>query len=105
LPTVVGGSVSFYDIPSAVDQFYKIVLTAPSTITVGTDWADHGADIDQLWLNGTFALIPPFTAATGSAPEASTAVFAAGTYYIYVNQYDGDPGAWYKITITLDSQP
>ncbi len=88
-----------------VDQFYKIVLTDTTTVTVNTDWDDHDGDIDQLWLDGSFALIPPFTAATGAAPESSTATFAPGTYYIYANIYDGDPGAWYKFTITTEPNP
>jgi len=101
----IGDTVAFYDIPAYVDQFYKIVLTDTTTVTVNTDWDNHDGDIDQLWLNGALALIPPFTAATGSAPESSTATFAPGTYYIYANIYDGDPGAWYKFTITTEPNP
>lgn len=101
----VGETVTIYDIPSAVDMFYKIVLTETTTIKVDTDWADHAGDVDQLYLNSAFALIPPFTAATGAAPETSTATLAAGTYYIYLNQYDGDPGDWYLLSITTVSQP
>ena len=97
----VGQSISFYDIPSAIDMFYKVVLTVPTTLRVTTDWADGTADIDQLWMNSAFALIPPFTAATGAHPEVSTAVLAAGTYYFFADEYDGDPGAWYKFTIEV----
>jgi hypothetical protein len=103
LPAV--GSVSFYDIPYTVDQFYKVVLTVPTTLKLTTDWADHGADLDQLWMNAAFAVIPPFTAATSAAPEVSTAVYAAGTYYFFADQYDGDPGDWYKFTIEVVPQP
>lgn len=101
----IGDTVAFFDIPANVDQFYKIVLTDTTTVTVNTDWDDHAGDIDQLWLNGAFALIPPFTAATGAAPESSTATLAPGTYYIYANIYDGDPGAWYKFIITTEPNP
>lgn len=101
----VGSSVSFYDIPSAIDMFYRIDLAVATTIKVTTDWADHGADVDQLYLNAAFGLIAPFTAATGAAPEVSTAVYAAGTYYIYINQYSGNPGDWQQITIETVSEP
>jgi len=101
----VGETIAFYDIPAYVDQFYKLVITDSTTVTVGTDWADHSGDIDQLWMNSSFAVIPPFSAATGAAPESSTATLAPGTYYFFADIYDGAPGGWYKFTITVVSQP
>jgi hypothetical protein len=100
----IGDTLAFYDIPAVVDQFYKIVLTDTTTITVNTDWADHDADIDQLWVNSAISVIN-CDACTGSAPEESTVTLAPGTYYFVADIYDGDPGAWYKFTITVNPNP
>jgi hypothetical protein len=97
----VGTPFVFYDIPSSVDQFYKIVVTGTTKVKVTTDWQDGTSDIDQLWMNSAFALIAPFTGATAAHPEASTATLAAGTYYFFADQYDGDGGAWYKFTVEV----
>ncbi|HET9295249.1 MAG TPA: hypothetical protein VFO06_13230 [Gemmatimonadales bacterium] len=101
----VGESVTIFDVPGSSPQFYKFVLGTATTLKTTIDWADADADIDVAWYDGTGAFLGYFGAGTGAHPEVSTHAFAAGTYEIGPEIYDGDPGAWYSITIEVISTP
>ena len=106
-PTVVSGlavdeTVTIYDLPYVVDQFYHIEITEANTvIDIEVDWAG-GADID-FWLCDAACTNPGnpggFGAATGAHPEHLEVTFPApGTYTIQLNLYSGAQDDWYKLT-------
>ena len=101
----VGESVTIFDVPGSSPQFYKFVLGTATTLKTTIDWADADADIDVAWYDGAGNFLGYFGAGTAAHPEVSTHAFAAGTYVIGPEIYDGDPGAWYNIKIEVVSAP
>lgn len=73
----------------AADNFYTIVLAAPTTFTVTLDWdAAYGADVDILFCNAACsAFVGNFDGASTANPEVSTVTLAAGTYNLYINNF------------------
>ena len=71
------------------DNFYTLVLAAPTTFTVTLDWdASYGADVDILFCNAACsAFVGNFNGATTANPEVSTVTLAAGTYNLYINNF------------------
>lgn len=101
----LGESASFYDIPSGPVMYYKFTVTDTTTTKFTIDWADGGGDIDIAWYTDAGAFLGYFGAGTGAHPEVSTHQYAPGSYIMSPEIYSGGPGAWYKFTVEVVSQP
>lgn len=110
--TIVDGT---FDGTGDVEDFYKIVLSATTTITAEVDFDGTGAnpDIDMYILDATglasqcAAQDPGCPAASGKQPEKTTsATLVAGTYYIQLEFFDkGTHTApfWYRLLVKKNS--
>ena len=87
-----------------VDDFWMWSPGASVTLDLGMSWVGSSGDLDLLFhtaqppgnYNACFAL------ATGNVPEAGQCTFAAGTYVVRVNAYDGATGLTrYTLTMTV----
>ncbi|MFO7588507.1 MAG: Ig-like domain-containing protein [Gemmatimonadota bacterium] len=78
--------------PDALDHFYRIVLAAPTTIVIDLDW-DSGSDFDILVVDDAFSFFC-FDGATGAQPEQSVCSLPAGSFLIWINDYDATVGTY-----------
>jgi hypothetical protein len=127
LPTVAGQSVKFITNPLAVNNvatcaeggetgpcmIYKIVLAAPASLKFTTDWegAALAPDIDIYACPSPQAVpgdlatcggaaVGGFGGATGVKPQTFTASFAAGTFFLVIEDYN-NATATKNITTTI----
>jgi pre-peptidase len=87
-----GTTTGFFDLPdftATIDHFYRLDVTEAGDYTVTVDWST-GSDVDLLLCNDAACSAPDATAATGNQPESATYTLAAGTYYIWVEDFGGD---------------
>lgn len=93
---------------SEADNYYSVTLAQPDTLTFTLSW-DGNADLDMYVCNAPCAAtadflggVNRFDAATSANPETMQLALPAGTFNLYVNQFDtGDNGAHlYKIRIS-----
>ncbi len=85
----------------AADNFYTITLGATTTFSVTLGW-NTAADLDILWCDaGCNNFVGNFDGAGSSNPEASTVTLPAGSYNLWINNFDdhGEPAHIYKITV------
>ena len=101
----VDGTVSFYDIPSAVDMFYKFVLPDSTTLKMTVEWQAASGDIDGITYGSTGNFLGYFGAGTSSNPEVAVHSFGPGTYFFGPEIYLGSPGTWYKVSFKVLSKP
>jgi hypothetical protein len=102
LPTTVNigsplnftGSVS----PDDVDDLFRVVVTESTTFDLTADWDDAAADLDVAFVNAGFTAYVCSDGATGAKPENTTCSLTPGTYYLWINFYDGPGVANYTIT-------
>lgn len=104
IPATTADTTVLYDgfKTGEVDNFYTITLSGSTTFTVSVGWAT-GADLDILWCDdGCAAFVGNFDGAGSSNPEVSQVTLGAGTYNLWVNNFDdhGEPAHLYKITVT-----
>ena len=117
-PTLVLNGTNFttvdgvFDGSADVDDFFAVTITAPTTITAEIDFDGLGSDpdLDMYILDATaadFCVLDGCDAATGAQPQvATTTTLAPGTYYIYVNFFDGGDGTapyWYRLKVKKNS--
>ncbi|MEX2157414.1 MAG: hypothetical protein WD773_11330 [Gemmatimonadales bacterium] len=104
IPATTADTTVLYDgfKTGEADNFYSITLSGSTTFTVTLEWAT-AADLDILYTNSAGACcVGNFDGATGANPEASQVTLAAGTYYLWINNFDdhGEPSHLYKMTVT-----
>lgn len=98
-----GDSLIIYEgfATGAADNFYTITLAATTTFTATLGW-NTAADLDILWCDaGCNSFVGNFNGAGSSNPEVSTVTLPAGSYNLWINNFDdhGAPAHIYKITI------
>ncbi|MDP3911697.1 MAG: hypothetical protein Q8Q14_15030 [Gemmatimonadales bacterium] len=104
IPATTADTTVLYDgfKTGEADNFYSITLSGSTTFTVTLGWPT-GADLDILYTNSAGACcVGNFDGAGASNPEQSQVTLAAGTYYLWINNFDdhGEPAHLYKITVT-----
>lgn len=79
------------------DDFYEFTLAAETTFDMFLDW-DSDADLDLIITNAAISAFPCFAASTAQ-PEEGSCTLGAGTWYLWINDYDGVPGTYHvKLT-------
>jgi hypothetical protein len=103
IPTAGNSAVLFDGFATGeADNFYSFTLAATTTFTVSLGWGT-GADLDILWCDaGCNNFVGNFDGAGSSNPEVSQVTLSAGTYNLWINNFDdhGEPAHLYKLTIT-----
>ncbi len=85
-------------------RFYKLVITAPTTLTFTIDWFE-GQDLGLYFTQSDgITLIPPPNAADaggeGAHPETVTITFAPGTYFAANVNFSTSNPSFFQITIS-----
>lgn len=75
------------------DDFYEFTLTEETTFSMFLDW-DSGADLDLIITNAAISAFPCFAASTAQ-PEEGSCTLGVGTWYLWINDYDGVPGTYH----------
>jgi hypothetical protein len=71
------------------DDFFVFTLSKAATIVIDLNWTP-AKDLDILVTSGGFSGFVCTNGATGARPERATCALAAGTYYLWLNDYDAD---------------
>lgn len=86
--------VDLYSYVDGVDanDFYEFTLVAETTFDMFLDWTGS-ADLDLIITNATLSAFPCFAASTAH-PESGECTLGAGTWYLWINDYDGVPATY-----------
>jgi hypothetical protein len=71
------------------DDFFVFTLSKSATIVIDLDWSP-AKDLDILVTTGGFSGFVCTNGATGARPERATCALSAGTYYLWLNDFDAD---------------
>jgi hypothetical protein len=71
------------------DDFFVFTLSKSATIVIDLDWSP-AKDLDILVTTGGFSGFVCTNGATGARPERATCALNAGTYYLWLNDFDAD---------------
>jgi hypothetical protein len=93
-PVNFTGSVDGTD----VDDLFRIVVTEETTFDLTMDWTDAAADLDIAVVNEGFTAYVCADGATGAKPENTVCTLSPGTYFLWVNFYDGPAATDYTVT-------
>jgi hypothetical protein len=76
------------------DDLYKITFAAPTLVSIKLEWdSSLNHDLDFLLLNSSGGYSTSACwAATSAIPETKNCTFPAGTFYLYVNNYEAYAG-------------
>lgn len=91
-PPVPFTVVDFLD-DTDVDDFSVLTMPVDGTLIIDLDW-DTGADLDILMTDVAFTAYVCTNGATGDQPEQAQCALTAGSYLLWINDFDASPASY-----------